>query len=258
MTNLTFSYGVIQAKKSNQRLAGKHMQDVGGAPLIVRVIEGVIESGAYDHVVVSSDDDEILEIAAWLNVDFVQRPAELCVDPVVYDGGAFIAKLNAFHVEHLHTRLEYDWLMARRLIMNRIMGNTLIFDTSIHRRVVEMGAANVGWRNVHCVSPVDPEHHPASMVELAGDHVKFISGGFASHAVPSELRDPLYVLSGGPGAVAVPDEPDGYMMGAVIDRTQLVHVHTAEDMELARALWEYRHKPKNESPMDFSLSPNES
>jgi len=53
------------------------MVDLGGKPLISYTIEAAKESGAFDAIIVTSDSDEVLELAKDLGCIAYERPEEL-------------------------------------------------------------------------------------------------------------------------------------------------------------------------------------
>lgn len=72
---------VIPARGGSKRIPRKNIKLFAGKPMIVYAIEAAIESGLFDHVIVSTDDEEICEIAIKHNAEipFV-RPQELADD----------------------------------------------------------------------------------------------------------------------------------------------------------------------------------
>jgi len=77
--NKTF-LAIIPARGGSKRLPRKNVLDLAGKPLIAWSIEAGLKSKYIDKVVVTSDDDEILNIAIKLDVDTIKRPAELASD----------------------------------------------------------------------------------------------------------------------------------------------------------------------------------
>ena len=82
---------VIPARGGSQRIPRKNIRPFAGVPILARTIGIVIESGVADRVIVSTDDDEIAEVArvAGADVPFL-RSADLAGDhvptiPVVAD-----------------------------------------------------------------------------------------------------------------------------------------------------------------------------
>ena len=80
----------IPARKGSKRLPGKNTKIFHGKPLVQWSIDQAKDSKLFDKIVVSSDDNAVLEIASKSKVIPVQRQAELASDTadiydVVYD-----------------------------------------------------------------------------------------------------------------------------------------------------------------------------
>jgi CMP-N,N'-diacetyllegionaminic acid synthase len=71
--------GFIPAREGSKGLPGKNKKIILGKPLIAHTIEAALRSNLYD-IVVSSDDDEILDIARQYNVRVIKRPGDLAGD----------------------------------------------------------------------------------------------------------------------------------------------------------------------------------
>jgi len=67
---------VIPVKKNSSRLPGKNLKPFGSENLLTRKIRQVINSGVADKIIVSSDSDEMLEIAVREGVEAILRPEE--------------------------------------------------------------------------------------------------------------------------------------------------------------------------------------
>ena len=74
----------IGARKGSRRLPGKNKRILNGKPLFARTIEASLESGVFDHVLFSTDDEDILEIIASDYPDVIphRRPEELATPDV--------------------------------------------------------------------------------------------------------------------------------------------------------------------------------
>ncbi len=73
--------GIIPARRGSKRLPGKNTRPFGGKPLVEWAIEAALGSTVLDRLVVSSDDPEVLAIAAgFAGVIGVRRPVELAAD----------------------------------------------------------------------------------------------------------------------------------------------------------------------------------
>ena len=74
--------GLILARGGSKRLPRKNVRNLCGAPLITWSIFAAKDADFLREVVVSSDDDEILDIARKCKVDVIKRPKELASDDV--------------------------------------------------------------------------------------------------------------------------------------------------------------------------------
>ena len=72
---------IIPARGGSKRIPRKNVREFCGKPIIAWSIEAALESGCFDHVIVSTDDNEIADIALYYGaeVPFI-RPAELSND----------------------------------------------------------------------------------------------------------------------------------------------------------------------------------
>ena len=61
---------IIPARGGSKRIPRKNIIDFLGKPLIAYSIENALNSGIFDEVVLSSDDEEIIEVALKLSSPF--------------------------------------------------------------------------------------------------------------------------------------------------------------------------------------------
>ena len=71
---------IIPARGGSKRLPRKNILDLNGKPLIAYSIAAGLQSKYIDKVIVSSDDNEILEIAAKYKAETIKRPDFLASD----------------------------------------------------------------------------------------------------------------------------------------------------------------------------------
>lgn len=73
---------IIPARGGSKGIPGKNIIDINGFPLIYYTLKRAFESTIIDVVVVSSDDDKILEVAKkfYPDVITIKRPNELSLD----------------------------------------------------------------------------------------------------------------------------------------------------------------------------------
>ncbi|WP_026808000.1 cytidylyltransferase domain-containing protein [Aliarcobacter lanthieri] len=77
--NKTF-LAIVPARGGSKRLPRKNILDLCGKPLIAHTIEAGLKSNYIDKLVVSSDDNEILEISRKFGAETIKRPDELASD----------------------------------------------------------------------------------------------------------------------------------------------------------------------------------
>ena len=72
--------GIIPARGGSKGIPGKNIIEVAGQPLIAYTINSALKSCYLDKVVVSSDDDKILNISVRYGAQSIKRPARLAKD----------------------------------------------------------------------------------------------------------------------------------------------------------------------------------
>ena len=74
---------VIPARAGSKRVPGKNMRDLGGKPLVRWIAEACVKSDIFESIIVSTDSDEISEVAQSIDqVHVAPRPPELAADDV--------------------------------------------------------------------------------------------------------------------------------------------------------------------------------
>jgi CMP-N,N'-diacetyllegionaminic acid synthase len=72
--------GLIPARGGSKRVPRKNIKVLGDKPLMAWTIETALSSAYLNNVVVSSEDDEILDIAATFGAETLKRPKKLSTD----------------------------------------------------------------------------------------------------------------------------------------------------------------------------------
>jgi galactonate dehydratase len=68
----------VPARSGSERVPGKNIRPLAGHPLLAYAIETALQSGVFSHVVVSTDSEEIADVARWYGADVpFLRPPEL-------------------------------------------------------------------------------------------------------------------------------------------------------------------------------------
>jgi CMP-N,N'-diacetyllegionaminic acid synthase len=69
--------GLVPARSGSERVPGKNVRPLAGHPLLAYAIETALHSGVFERVVVSTDSEEIAEVARWYGAEVpFLRPAE--------------------------------------------------------------------------------------------------------------------------------------------------------------------------------------
>lgn len=72
---------IIPARGGSKRIPRKNIRNFAGEPMIFYAIDAAKQARLFDHIVVSTDDDEITDIARGLGAEVpFRRPAELADD----------------------------------------------------------------------------------------------------------------------------------------------------------------------------------
>ncbi len=71
---------IIPARGGSKRLPRKNMLPIMGAPMLTHPIKTAQESSIFDHIIVSTDDDEIARIAENHGAKVIIRPDEMASD----------------------------------------------------------------------------------------------------------------------------------------------------------------------------------
>jgi N-acylneuraminate cytidylyltransferase len=147
---------LIPARGGSKGVTRKNIREVGGKPLIAWTIEAAKASRHIDRLILSSDDQNIIDVAAALGceVPFV-RPAELATD----EADAMSVVRHALSA--LHDRYDYLLLLQPTSPM-RIVDD---IDGAIELCIARNAPA--------CISVCEPEKSPYWMLELdAGEVVR--------------------------------------------------------------------------------------
>jgi len=74
--------GITPARGGSKGIPQKNIKNIAGKPLIAWTIEEALKVKEIDHIILSSNDPEILKIAANYRIMIRNRPEELCGDDV--------------------------------------------------------------------------------------------------------------------------------------------------------------------------------
>lgn len=77
--------GVIPARKGSERLPNKNILSLCGKPLIAYTIEAALKAKRLDRVIVSTDGEEIAQVARQYGAEVISRPAEISTSTAPID-----------------------------------------------------------------------------------------------------------------------------------------------------------------------------
>jgi CMP-N,N'-diacetyllegionaminic acid synthase len=97
----------ICARGGSKRLPGKALRQIGGVSLLAHTIMQAHNSGLFDYVVVSSDDESIINVAHWHCARTIMRPAELATD----EAGKVPVIRHALEVAERRTGKTFDHII---------------------------------------------------------------------------------------------------------------------------------------------------
>ena len=67
----------VPARSGSERVPHKNVRPLAGHPLLAYAIETALQSGTFERVVVSTDSEEIADVARWYGADVpFLRPSE--------------------------------------------------------------------------------------------------------------------------------------------------------------------------------------
>ena len=158
---------VITARGGSKGVPRKNIKDLGGRPLIAYSIEVAKQSGLISHLIVSTDDEEIANMAKEFGADVpFMRPVELAGDTVVH------ADVMKHAVGFMEERLGifFDYVV----ILQPTSPFRLVGDIDETLKVLMESGADSG----------------VSMMELDGDHPIKIKKMEGNQVLPYCLSEP--------------------------------------------------------------------
>jgi N-acylneuraminate cytidylyltransferase len=170
---------LIPARGGSKGVPRKNVRDVGNKPLIAWTIEAALASRYIDRAILSSDDDEIMDVAGRFGCEVpFRRPSQLASD----EASAMSVVLHA--VAALERR--YDYLV-------------LLQPTSPLRETADIDGAILACHErdaPSCVSLSRVDKNPGWMFTIDGDTL--LHPFFPAGKIPARRQDsaPVFALNG--------------------------------------------------------------
>ncbi|MEM7682619.1 MAG: acylneuraminate cytidylyltransferase family protein [Planctomycetota bacterium] len=176
--------GIVLARGGSRGLPRKNALDVAGKPMLAWTLEHALASASLDHVVLSTDDDELAAIADRYNVRVIRRTPELASDTAPIDAAARHAVAS---IVGLHDAVAL------------LYGNVPVRPEDLTERAVRK-LRDTGADSVQSVCQVG-KMHPYWMQKLEGPDVDRLAPVAENTVYRRQDLPPVYALDGGVIAV---------------------------------------------------------
>jgi len=229
--------GIIPARGGSKRIPGKNITNLGSKPLIAHTIEQANQSSTIDRCIVSTDDDEIADVAREHGGDIpFRRPDELATD-TASSAGVISHALEWVQLEG------YDPSIVVILQVTSPFREVEDIDAAIERLQNHGDAASI-------VSVTEYGEPPEWALQIREDDL--LEARFSEHELwdgdppRSQDTDELYHPNGAIFAVRVEEFlSDGQLysapaLGYEMPAERSLDIDEPYDLEVARALYEYR------------------
>lgn len=220
---------VVPARGGSKGVPRKNLRLVAGVPLVARVGHLVGDLAFVDRAVVSTDDDEIAEVAeaAGLAAPF-RRPEELSGDRI----GDLDVLTHALEACETLDAVRYDIVV--------MLQPTSPLRRAEHVEAVVDKLVSGDFDAVWTVGPTDLKYHPRKQLALDGDRLRFYDPS-GSEVIARQQLTPVYHRDG--AAYAISRECllgqksilGKKASGVVIDEP-MVSIDTLDDFERVEAV----------------------
>ncbi len=170
---------LIAVRDGSSRVLRKNIRDFAGSSLLKLKIEQALAVDGIDEVVVSSDSDEMLDLAHSLKAKTIKRPDEFCTDSIamkkVYKHLA--ENIDSDHIIYLH--------VTSPLLKNETLKNGLEIYKNMESEYSSLASVEhimkYIWFEEKAIN-YDPKNHPRSQ-----DLAKYYVLNFAINIIPREV-----------------------------------------------------------------------
>ena len=221
--------GFIPARKGSKGLPGKNKRDMLGKPLIARAIEEALKSNLYD-IVVSSDDDEILDIARQYGVKVIKRPDELS-DDLAPSLPVLVHAVNALDEN-------YDAVMTLQV--------TSPFRTVKHiNETINIFSEDKEADSLISVTKVPHKFTGSSVMLIDGKYIKSINP--ENLVLRRQEKETFWARNGAAIYITRIDKIEEYIFGGKIipyemSKLESIDIDDIEDWQMAEAILLYNQK----------------
>lgn len=153
---------IIPARGGSKRIPKKNIIDFGGRPMIAWTIDAAIRSGCFERVLVSTDDEEIAEVARanGADVPFLRQKYADDVTPVS------LATISAIGQAERYWGLEFDTvvqLMPNCPLRQDVHITEALENFELNNLNYQISCFKYGWMNPWWAVQLDGNHSPAPL-----------------------------------------------------------------------------------------------
>jgi len=229
---------IILARGGSKRLPRKNILDFHGKPMLAWSVEAALQSGQFDHVFVSTDDQEIADIARSFGAE-VPFLRDSATDDMASSSEATLAALRQ---AEQHWGEQYD-------VVSQLMANCPLRDakdiTAAVQNFKNRGAESqissfrFGWMNPWWAAKLDAQDRPDYLFPEA-------------RIARSQDLPPLYCPSGAiwvARASALKSVKSFYVPSHIfheLNWMSAMDIDVAEDLEMAKACFVVKQREKKE------------
>lgn len=147
---------IIPARGGSKRIPKKNIIDFGGKPMIAWTITAALESQCFEHVIVSTDDQEIAEISEFYGAE-VPFLRDSNADDYSSISQATVATLRKFQDFTGNCFTTTVQLMANCPLRNKVDIVNAVTAFEEHKRTFQISCFKFGWMNPWWALSLDEE-----------------------------------------------------------------------------------------------------
>jgi CMP-N-acetylneuraminic acid synthetase len=217
--------GIVPARAGSKRISGKNLRELGGKPLVAWAIEAARGARRLSRLVVSSDDESVLNVARSFDDKLpLRRPAELATDtaPAID------------YVRHALAALGEPFDAVAIIQPSSPLTRSEDIDAAIE--LLE----RTGGDSAVTVVRLDHALHPAKLKRLEGDrllpYLEEERGRMASHELPPVYVRNCAVYVSRRATIEAGDLLGRDSRGHVMPRERSIDINEPLDLEFAEFL----------------------
>lgn len=149
---------IIPARGGSKGIPNKNLKTISGQSLVARAIEAAKMCPSITRIVVSSDDQLILDEARRFGVEIVRRPDELATDESTIESAI------------MHALVESDAISPLPKILVLLQPTSPLRDPAVLENAISLFAQSGEFGSMYGVTRV--EHHPSKMLIRSGSIVE--------------------------------------------------------------------------------------